>query len=80
MPDLVIEVTSSNYAHDYIDKLELYKKAGVREYWIIDPQFEKLLVYFFEKSDFPSIYTFESTVPVGIYGGELTINIKNLIN
>lgn len=78
-PDFIIEVTSSNYAHDYIDKLELYRRTGVREYWIVDPLYEKVVVYFFEKSDFPNIYTFDSVVPVNIYDGKLTIRVKELM-
>lgn len=78
-PDLVIEVTSSNYGRDYVDKLDLYRRAGVREYWIVDPLYRRVMVYFFEKSDFPDIYTFDNDVPVGIYGGKLTINIAQLL-
>ncbi len=37
-PDLLIEVLSpSNRAHDQVRKRALYARAGVREYWIIDP-------------------------------------------
>ena len=78
-PDFVIEVTSSNYGHDYIDKLDLYRKSGVREYWIVDPLYERVMVYFFEQSSSPNIYTFDMPVPVGIYDGKLTICIKELI-
>lgn len=78
-PDWCIEVLSSNRRDDLVDKLALYSAHGVREYWIVDPKSEKTLVYFFEKSDFPNIYTFDTSVPVGIYDGELTINIKELI-
>lgn len=78
-PDLVIEVTSSNYGHDYIDKLDIYRKTGVREYWIVDPLYERVMVYYFEQSSSPNIYTFDMPVPVGIYDGKLTICIKELI-
>jgi Uma2 family endonuclease len=38
-PDLLIEVLSpSNRAHDQVRMRALYAGAGVREYWIIDPE------------------------------------------
>ncbi|MCL2445498.1 MAG: Uma2 family endonuclease [Oscillospiraceae bacterium] len=45
-PDLVIEILSpGNESHDRYKKLNLYIKAGVREYWIVDPKNLVIQVY-----------------------------------
>ena len=37
--DLAVEVVSPEYPeHDYVTKFREYERAGVREYWIVDPQ------------------------------------------
>ncbi|MDR3172301.1 MAG: Uma2 family endonuclease, partial [Treponema sp.] len=44
-PDLVVEVLSpSNSAIEMERKLGLYEEAGVREYWIVDPQNKRIRV------------------------------------
>lgn len=78
-PDWIIEILSTNRSDDLIYKLALYKKAGVREYWIVDPKNEKTLVYYFEKNDFPDIYTFDTAIPVEIYNRALDIRIADLV-
>jgi len=36
---MVVEVLSpSTQRHDQLIKLNLYQRAGVREYWIVDPE------------------------------------------
>ena len=48
-PDLVIEILSpSTMRHDRVVKFNLYQRAGVREYWIIDPDEQTVLVYLLE--------------------------------
>ena len=78
-PDFVAEVVSSNRSDDFDRKLLLYSRSGVREYWIIDPFHEKTVVYFFEEGSFPNIYTFDTPIPVSIYGGKLAIRIADLL-
>lgn len=68
-PDWIIEIVSpSNPKHDYIDKLILYAKAAVREYWIVDPQNQNIHVYNLKPDKFSvKVYTFHDTVRTGIY-------------
>ena len=48
-PDLVIEVISpSSRRHDRVTKFNLYQRAGVQEYWIIDPSVKESLYYVLE--------------------------------
>jgi len=66
-PDWVIEITSpSNQSHDYLRKLKLYMDAGVREYWIVDSERNRILVYNFEHATMEE-YTFKDSVKAGIY-------------
>ena len=48
-PDLVIEILSpSTVRHDRFVKLGLYQRAGVREYWIVEPETQTVQVYTLE--------------------------------
>lgn len=48
-PDLVIEILSpSTVRHDRFVKLGLYQRAGVREYWIVDPVSKSVQVFVLE--------------------------------
>ena len=68
-PDWVIEVVSpSSRNMDYMIKLFKYRTAGVREYWIVDPDREQVVVYRFEK-DLMEDYSLKDPVPSGIYDG-----------
>ncbi|EOS80231.1 hypothetical protein C817_01897 [Dorea sp. 5-2] len=68
-PDWIIEIVSpGNPEHDYIRKLNLYKDAGVCEYWIVDPRNGKVFVYFFDQDKFNvDSYTFHDKIKVNIY-------------
>ncbi len=78
-PELVVEVLSpSTSRKDRTLKLTKYKRAGVREYWIIDPDHKRVFVYDFEKEDGYRIYSFEDSVPVGIYGGNCAVDFAQI--
>lgn len=78
-PDLIFEIASpSSRKLDYGLKNMIYLQAGVREYWIVDPAKEKVVVYCYEHDSDPCLYSFDSDIPVGIYEG-LTIKINTLL-
>jgi hypothetical protein len=79
-PDLVIEVLSpSTRKKDMFIKLEKYRNAGVREYWIVDLQKEKVIVYLFGEEPDIGLYGFDSRIPVGIYGGDCQIDFTEVV-
>ena len=79
-PDLIIEVLSpSTRRKDMFTKLHKYEAAGVREYWIVDSQKEKVIVYLFGEESDVSLYGFDSEVPVGIYQGECRIDFRRIV-
>ena len=48
-PDLVMEILSpSTTRHDRFTKFNLYQRAGVREYWIVDPAEKSVQVFVLE--------------------------------
>ena len=76
-PDLVVEVLSpSNRDHDMVLKLEIYRKYGIREYWIIDPKKRTVGVYNLEEYDLPRSYSFTEAVTVGISKGQCSIDFS----
>ena len=78
-PDLIVEVVSpSSRRMDYIVKNTIYSEAGVREYWIVDPENERTTVYHYEADDAPTIYTFSQAIPMGIFEG-LSITMADLL-
>ncbi len=45
-PDLVVEVVSpSTFKRDLTDKMKLYEKHGVKEYWLVFPLEKTIMVY-----------------------------------
>lgn len=76
-PDFVAEILSkATRRKDMVVKLAKYAQAGVREYWLIDPDKQNVLVYDLKNMEFPSIYGFDAKIPVTIFGGECKINMR----
>lgn len=81
-PDWIIEIVStSSRRMDYFTKLFKYRAAGVREYWIVDPEKKSIIVYDFQSEDIKD-YTFSDSIKAGIYD-DLYVNfsiIADLLN
>ncbi len=54
---------------DYSIKLFKYRTAGVRLYWIVDPQEGHITVYHFERSDEAQMFTMKDQVQVALAPG-----------
>ena len=66
-PDWIIEIVSpASRRMDYFTKLFKYRTSDVREYWLVDPIKNFVIVYNFDKSDSEQ-YTFADTIKAGIY-------------
>ena len=59
-------------------KLKKYISARVREYWMIDPDKKKVVVYDLEHNELPVIYGFEDQVPVQIFDGKCQIDFSEI--
>ena len=82
-PDLVVEVLSkSTKKKDMTLKLGKYAEAGVREYWVVDPEKETVIVYKFSREDENDadicFYTFANQIPVGIWNDECIVDFAEI--
>jgi Uma2 family endonuclease len=79
-PDLALEILSpSTRSKDMLLKLYKYQNAGVKEYWIVDPDRETVMVYDFrDDSYYPEIYDFDSVIPVHISNGQCSIDFSRV--
>ena len=70
-PDLAIEILSPHsIRHDKITKYNRYLRAGIREYWIVDPVNKSVQVNILTDTDYiKSDYQEADTVPVHVLKG-----------
>lgn len=62
VPDLIVEVLSSgSEMHDRRTKFELYARAGVSEYWLVDPDERSIEIY---------VLRGQAYAPLGNFGAE----------
>jgi Uma2 family endonuclease len=70
-PDFVIEIMSPSNTHrELFLKFQYYLEAGVREYWVIEPEEKKVLVHIYENGRYISaIYKDNARIPVSVLPG-----------
>lgn len=80
-PDLVVEISSNDMLrYDKVIKMNKYKEAGVREYWVIEYEIKEVCVYNFETNDADKRlkeYYEEDILESNIFKG-LKVNISEL--
>ncbi|CAB3396221.1 Uma2 family endonuclease [Kyrpidia spormannii] len=79
-PDLIVEVLGKSTAEkDRGVKMTKYRIAGVREYWIVDPEHETVEVYHWEDNVFqqPDVYGGDGEIPVRIFD-DLVIKLRDV--
>ena len=80
-PDWVIEILSvSTHKKDEHDKLKLYERFKVREYWIVNPDTKSIAVYLLKENKFETpqqFYSLDSSIKVSIFP-DLSILLKDV--
>ena len=80
-PDFVVEVLSpSTKSKDMTLKTRKYRKAGVREYWMVDPDLKVILQYIFGEEEEVHIYGFHDDIPLYISEGLCMIHFEEIWN
>lgn len=68
-PDLIIEILSpSSHNRDWLTKFNLYAKAGVREYWIVNPNDKVIQTFLLENG-------YYVPTSIGRAGDRLKVNV-----
>jgi len=78
-PNMIVEILSpSTGKKDRVDKFNNYESAGVKEYWVVEPD-QKFISVFLLKSNGrygrPEMYTEEDKIKVSIFP-DLEIDLK----
>jgi Uma2 family endonuclease len=70
-PDFIIEILSPSTArYDRIVKFNKYREAGVKEYWIIDPEEKAVFAHILKNGQYTAaVYDDTGTAPVTVLPG-----------
>jgi Uma2 family endonuclease len=77
--DFVLEIASPSNSHkELFLNFQVYLEAGVREYWVVDPETKKVQVHLYENGHYLStIYKENARLPVNVLPG-LDIALETL--
>ncbi len=82
-PDWVVEITSpATAARDHIEKQALYERSGVREYWLVHPEYRIVTAYRMGpdgRFGRPTFHSNEETIEPGPLPG-LSIDLKTVFD
>ncbi|KJR44635.1 hypothetical protein UF75_4983 [Desulfosporosinus sp. I2] len=79
-PDMIIEILSpSTFKKDMGVKLSLYESSGVKEYWVVYPLDETIMVFILENGQYgkPAVYSVPDEIPVKLFL-DLTIPLESV--
>ncbi len=81
VPELIIEISSpSTSRKDKVLKFNIYEAAGVKEYWILEPEGKFVSVFTLQENKRygrPETYTEQDKAPVTVFPG-LTIDLARV--
>ncbi len=90
---LAVEVVSTNWEDDYIDKLDEYQRLGISEYWIVDylaigsrnylgnPKVPTILVYLLDENGVYQVSAYRgSDRIISRTFPELTLTVEQVLN
>jgi Uma2 family endonuclease len=80
-PVLIVEIVSPATAKiDKILKFNKYEKAGVKEYWIVEPEGKVVSVFLLQENNRygrPDVYSEEDIIKVGVFP-DLKVELKSV--
>ena len=82
-PDIIVEILSPSTGKiDKVTKFNKYEKAGVKEYWILEPDQKLVSVFLLQlngRYGRPEMYTDEDKIKVSIFP-DLEIDLKSVFD
>ncbi|MEQ6358777.1 Uma2 family endonuclease [Thermoanaerobacter thermohydrosulfuricus] len=80
VPELVVEILSpSTASKDYIIKMDLYMRFGIKEYWIVSPKNQEIQIFSLQDGVYGEPINFsKDEVLKSVIFEDLTIDLKNI--